>query len=159
MCSTQNLSDFVVYARTVAAGDESSPLGNTPSRCARIQEFNEPLRSRMVSYNGTFDPEPLPSNLAVTACFGRGRYAPQDSRTTSRGGRLMRLVGRVGSARRSNIVRKAITAMSGQGWWIVVSGGETSVAYFTSSNPTTRTSCARILMAACQQIQTDGGGK
>ena len=44
------------------------------------------------------------------------RYAPQDSRTTSRGVSARLRAGRVGSAIRSSMARKAISAISRQGW-------------------------------------------
>ena len=59
-----------------------------------------------------------PSNTRPSA-YLRGpeplRYAPQDSRTTSRGVSAKLRAGRVGSAMRSSMARKAITAMSRQG--------------------------------------------
>jgi hypothetical protein len=48
--------------------------------------------------------------VALPRAFGR--YAPQDSRTTRRGVSAKLRGGRVGSAMRSNMARKAITAMS-----------------------------------------------
>ena len=47
-------------------------------------------------------------------------------------------VGAVGSAMRSRMAFSAVIAISRQGWWTVVRGTATSVAYRTSSNPTTR---------------------
>ena len=48
--------------------------------------------------------------------------------------------GILGLRSRSSIAPMATAPMSAHGWWMVVSGTESRLAYFTSSNPAIRTS-------------------
>ena len=67
---------------------------------------------------------------------------PGDVESRAISGALRRIVRgvRSGSAERASRASNAVPAISAQGWRTVVSGGETSVAYFTSSKPVSRMS-------------------
>ena len=47
--------------------------------------------------------------------------------------------GSFGDFKRSSMAAMAVAPMSAHGWWMVVSGTESRLAYFTSSTPAIRT--------------------
>ena len=72
----------------------------------RLSIFRPPVKVSFRKSGG------LQEDLGTAFARNLGRYAPQDSRTTRRGASVKLRAGKVGSAIRSSMARKAITAMS-----------------------------------------------